>query len=143
MVYCRHCGDQIPVDSVFCPSCGKNLLPEDPNPDMMAPVESAEPETPVTRRDWLRGVRNIPWQRYRMAASGVIHLNNIRQVRVTWTVSQVLFTASAAFSVVGFVLSLAGRQQGLSWILFGLVLGLGALYTKDPPTRGTPPTLGG
>jgi uncharacterized membrane protein YfcA len=77
-----------------------------------------------------------------MAASGVIHLNNIRQVRVTWTVSQVLFTASAAFSVVGFVLSLAGRQQGLSWILFGLVLGLGALYTKDPPNR-TPPTLGG
>lgn len=25
-MFCRGCGESIPVDSVFCPSCGKNLL---------------------------------------------------------------------------------------------------------------------
>ena len=27
MIYCRICGSQIPDDSVFCPMCGKKVLP--------------------------------------------------------------------------------------------------------------------
>lgn len=31
-MYCRHCGKQIPIDSGFCPGCGKptDLEPRDP-----------------------------------------------------------------------------------------------------------------
>jgi uncharacterized membrane protein YvbJ len=143
MVYCRHCGDQIPVDSVFCPSCGKNLLPDEPSMEGESSLAQTAENSSSTHRHRTPKFPVIPWQRYRNAVRGVIHLGARKKVRIPWTVSQILFASSGAFAVVGFFLSLFGLSQGLAWILFGLVLGLGAFYTKGPPTRGTPPTLGG
>lgn len=140
-MYCRHCGDQIPVDSMFCPSCGKNLLPDDPAPQAQA-SPSAATSSPRTPAPWMTWWQSVPWRRYRNVLSGVIQLNASR-LRAAWTLSQILFVASAAFSIVGFVLSMFQVVQGLAWLLFGLVLGLSALYTKGPPHHGNPPSLGG
>ncbi len=143
MVYCRHCGDQIPVDSVFCPSCGKNLLPDEPSLDGESLLsEVADPTPEVTRRKTPR-LPTIPWQRYQNAIRGVMHFDAPRISTMPWSVSRILFVFSGAFAVVGFILSLIGLTQGIAWLLFGLVLSLGAFYTKEPPSRGTPPTLGG
>ncbi|SMC07386.1 hypothetical protein SAMN00768000_3360 [Sulfobacillus thermosulfidooxidans DSM 9293] len=88
-------------------------------------------------------MKALAGQRYLGIKSNVIRLGQIRHHALGWTVSQVLFVGSAAFSLVGFVWNLFGHRSGLSWIGFGIVLGLGALYTKEPPNNGTPPTFEG
>ncbi len=143
MVYCRHCGDQIPVDSIFCPSCGQNLLPEQPN----TRPEPAPETSPVSESRngprWMQKMKMSSTQRYLQMKTSVIRLGHMRPRSLRVTVSQVLLTGSAAFSLVGFIWNLFGHQTGLSWIGFGIVLGLGALYTKEPPNNGSPPTVQG
>ncbi len=143
MVYCRHCGDQIPVDSIFCPSCGQNLLPEPSNSRPEPALGDTSPPKSRKGADWMTKMKALAGQRYLGIKSNVIRLGQIRHHALGWTVSQVLFVGSAAFSLVGFVWNLFGHRSGLSWIGFGIVLGLGALYTKEPPNNGTPPTFEG
>ncbi len=146
MVYCRHCGDQIPVDSVFCPSCGQSLLLDtssaDPVLEEAAAIHSTAPKSPG-KKNWIERVKTSAVRRYLRSTLSVIRFDGVKRQTARWSISQVLLGGSFAFSLVGFLWSLFGHQNGVSWIGFGIVLGLGAVYTKEPPNHGDPPEISG
>lgn len=137
-MFCRSCGENIPVDSVFCPNCGKNLLeigapPERPaverpfletqvEPELDRPLlrrrraaplpqQVEEPEEPLDE-EWEREPRHLD-------------LSFFAGVGIT----PVLWVMGCLFSVVGFVIGLAGREEtAIIWILFGIAL-IAASYT--------------
>ena len=145
MVYCRHCGDQIPVDSVFCPSCGHNLLLDtasaNPSPEGAAVVQPAREQSPRGRTNWTEKLNLSGIRRYIGSIFGIIRFEWLKRRTSRWSVSQVLMGASFAFSLVGFLWSLLGHHDGFSWIGFAIVLGLGAIYTKGSTNRTDPPDV--
>lgn len=143
MVYCRHCGDQIPVDSIFCPSCGQNLLPEPSNsrPEP-APGDTSPPKS-RKGADWMTKMKALAGQRYLGIKSNVIRLGQIRHHALGWTVSQVLFVGSAAFRWLGSF----GTCLGIDPAYHGSALGLFSVLERYIPRShrimALPPLLRG
>lgn len=52
-MFCRNCGESIPVDSVFCPNCGKNLLEVASASNATRTDESATPTVTADEDDVL------------------------------------------------------------------------------------------
>ncbi|NMP22972.1 zinc-ribbon domain-containing protein [Sulfobacillus harzensis] len=134
-MFCRSCGENIPVDSVFCPNCGKNLLevaerrvPPEAETETDPILEEEEPtifrfrrrrthEAPIDEPDETPAdlsadddeapQRSFDWHQFSARVS---------LTRLFWVVGLI-------FSAVGFVVGLAGNiRSALAWILFGLVL---------------------
>lgn len=128
-MFCRRCGAEIPVDSVFCPSCGTNLILNEPEPadfrtdDETSPSRSREARPRAT---WMARAAN----RYQSAGSGVMRTGQtwMRSLRPRIGMTKILAAAGVLFGVVGFLVGLFGHTRGLDWLLFGLILILAAIY---------------
>ncbi len=145
-MFCRSCGENIPVDSVFCPNCGKNLL-EIGAPSERPVVESLFQET-KTEPD-----RDPPLLRRRRSAPLPQEVDDPEEpLEEEWEletrhwdlsffagvgIPRVLWVMGCLFSVVGFVIGLAGREEtAIIWILFGIAL-IAASFTIPPRSAHT------
>lgn len=140
-MFCRRCGADIPVDSVFCPSCGTNLILNEPEPsERVADEEPSPSRSREVRAPWTARMKTG----YQSAWSGVIQLGQAwsRPLRPRVGMAKILAVAGFLFGVVGFLVGLTGRTRGLDWLLFGLILILGAIYvtlTQAPPDKKSEP----
>lgn len=130
-MFCRTCGEQIPIDSVYCPSCGKNLIeiaiPAPERDEETAPATPSEPP----QKETLGGLRTSlaeARRKARIAARGSSRVTFSWTSTLTW--HRIFFGMGLAFSIVGFVLGTVGRQQAIDWLLFGLILVGSAFYTR-------------
>lgn len=128
-MFCRRCGADIPVDSVFCPSCGTNLILNEPEPSEI--LADDEPSPSRSREARLRA----PWMArvgngYQSTRSGVMRIGQAwsRSLKPRLGIAKILALAGFLFGVVGFLVGLLGRTRGLDWLLFGLILILAAIY---------------
>jgi hypothetical protein len=130
-MFCRSCGENIPVDSVFCPNCGKNLL------DIAAPMPQSaiepEPTGMFRRRVRVLDPEEEPEEDEldddgpRRARS--INLSLFERLGI----QRLFWIMGLAFAVVGFVIGLAGRNQtAIIWILFGIALIVAAHLAPEP-----------
>lgn len=142
-MFCRSCGENIPIDSVFCPNCGKNLLevgaraaePEFapsawPDADAEADVDPPDEadEEPVLRR------------RFRIRSIGEESEDDPRSETrlnlVAWErlgLIRVLLGMGLVFAAVGFVIGLVSSPaRAITWILFGVALILAAPHVSRP-----------
>ena len=137
-MFCRSCGENIPVDSVFCPNCGKNLLEVG---SRAAGTDSSEWESgqddKIPSRRSRRGhiidefdsQDDAPEPEPRMRVP--IHVNWAMWERLG--LMRVLWSMGLAFSAVGFIVGVAGNPaRALTWILFGF-----ALIVAAPHASGT------
>lgn len=132
-MFCRGCGENIPVDSVFCPNCGKNLL--EVNRDILPgpePTPVVPPSSPRRRFHIVRAPSGGAWQRYRQISATLTHEGPGRFMLVIRRVSgvpadRILFGAGLVFAAIGFLVGASGLN-GLNWLGLGAVLELAALY---------------
>ncbi len=130
MMYCRRCGAEIPVDSVFCPSCGTNLIVGRQSDSGDRPEVEKKP-----RRKGIKMSATLK-MRYQMATRSVTNIGQRVWGRLRlFAPQQVLVGMGFLFGVVGFFWGLLGHQRALDWLLFGLMLVLGGIYFKPsvPP----------
>ncbi len=132
-MFCRRCGADIPVDSVFCPSCGTNLILNEAEPSEVV----SDDETVLSRsqgrsrRAWLDAMR----RGYQAGISGVTRIGQVwsgprkRQIGL----NRVLAIGGVVFGLIGFMVGLMGHTRGLDWLLFGLILILAAIYVSISP----------
>ncbi|MCL4493530.1 MAG: hypothetical protein M1294_01790 [Firmicutes bacterium] len=92
--------------------------------------------------NWIEKMKTSGARRYLKSTLSVIRFDWVGHRTSRLSTSLVLLSGSFAFSLVGFLWSLFGHQGGVSWIAFGIVLGLGAVYTKEPPNGGPPKITG-
>ena len=126
MMFCRRCGAEIPVDSVYCPSCGSKLVPNRSfvEEDTLTPPQPARAAIPIGGR--LR-------QRYQTSIQGVTNLRvNVQQQLKHVAAQHILVGMGGLFGVVGFLWGLLGHQRALDWLLFSLLLVLIGIYFKSP-----------
>lgn len=133
-MFCRGCGEKIPVDSIFCPSCGKHLVPDMnayPQQETDSSVlTAANPKIPLSKR-----VRDSASPRYQQAQEHVINTSRKALSRIRrFQLDQLLYGTGTLFSVVGFILGVSHHGTATTWLIFGLILIISALYH-----RGTPP----
>ncbi len=143
-MFCRSCGENIPVDSVFCPNCGKNLLeiahsgPPEPEPPA-AEEPAAEP-----RRFRFRAERteapDVPEEpeEPEEPPRRALRISPIRFPSQGLSLSRLFWGMGLLFAVVGFIAGIAGDvHASTAWILFGLVLVVAAPHasqlTQKPP----------
>lgn len=132
-MFCRRCGADIPVDSVFCPSCGTNLILNEAEPADGVANEEIFPSRSQERPQgiWLDAIR----RGYQSGVSGVTRIgrswSSIRRPRVR--INRVLAIAGFLFGLIGFIVGLVGHARGLDWLLFGLILILAAIYVSMSP----------
>ncbi|MCL5972775.1 MAG: zinc ribbon domain-containing protein [Firmicutes bacterium] len=126
MMFCRRCGAEIPVDSVYCPSCGSKLVASRSSveEDVITPPQPAREAVPMGGR--LR-------QRYQTGIQGVTQVKVYVQQQFKHVAAQhILVGMGCLFGVVGFLWGLLGHQRALDWLLFGLLLVLVGIYFKPP-----------
>lgn len=165
-MFCRSCGENIPIDSVFCPNCGKNLLEvterQIPEPEPEPVTETEEEDRPPFR---FRRRRPAPDEEVDPAEDADLQevLPSQRAPRdyaallARLSLKRVLWAMGLVFSAVGFIVGLAGHlDPALAWIFFGLVLVIAgphapegngasaspdvtrhATVTEEEPTRAT------
>lgn len=139
-MFCRNCGDSIPVDSVFCPTCGKNLL------EVETQVDQIHTSDPAPRRRFFsRGSQTVAAISDEDGWSG----DEPGPSTPAFTVSvlerlgfqQLFWVMGLLFSVVGFIVGMTGSTRtAIVWILFGLVLLVAAPHAPesrrpDPPEQ--------
>lgn len=132
-MFCRGCGEEIPVDSLFCSHCGKKLVAD-------RPALGISPEPAASQADTYgppRSERIRQWARsYRNRIADVMPTGDTwRSMASRLTVSNVFFGMGILFATVGFVLGLVGNATSLGWLLYGIALVLGSIYTRG----GKPP----
>ena len=126
MMFCRRCGAEIPVDSVYCPSCGSKLVPNRTlvEEDSLTFPQSTRQGVPVGQR-----IR----ERYQTGIQDVTKLKVYIQQLLKPVLAQHIFVGMGClFGVVGFLWGLLGHQRALDWLLFGLLLVLVGIYFKPP-----------
>ncbi|PSR20710.1 MAG: zinc ribbon domain-containing protein [Sulfobacillus acidophilus] len=128
-MFCRSCGENIPVDSVFCPHCGKNLL------------EIATPKTSGSNAGFSffgKTRKKVPvhsiedrWQEDADEKAEAEEANEEEPLgpAFDWSrlerigLTRVFWTMGLVFAAVGFVVGISGNTaQAMVWILFGLAL---------------------
>lgn len=119
-MFCRSCGENIPVDSVFCPHCGKNLLEIKVTEDVFREPATFFGKSRRQRRplseDWAPEDAEEPEEALGRPSFDWGRLERIGLTRVFWVMGLV-------FAAVGFIVGVAGdAAQALVWILFGLAL---------------------
>lgn len=141
-MFCRSCGENIPVDSVFCPNCGKNLLEVS---ERQVPV--AEPEVaPIAIDEEPRRFRRRrptpseveaedegPDEPFIDDEPDEREPRDYSQLWARLSLKRLLWIMGLAFSAVGFIVGLVGDiRPALAWILFGLVLTVSASQAPEP-----------
>lgn len=137
-MYCRSCGENIPVDSIFCPSCGKNLMEVSSPTTVIPPASSAGPvapqedvddteRAPLSRLRRMRRNTAIPVEEESQNSADEEEEPRTPWVAPAWlqqlTLSRVLWAMGLLFAIVGFVVGLLGHlDMSLAWLLLGLVL---------------------
>ncbi len=140
-MFCRSCGENIPVDSVFCPNCGKNLLEVSERQVPMAEPEVApiaideEPRRFRRRRPTPTevgaddGGEDEP---FIDADSEGREPRDYSQLWARLSLKRLLWIMGLAFAAVGFIVGLVGDiRPALAWILFGLVLTVSASQAPE------------
>lgn len=142
-MFCRSCGENIPVDSIFCPNCGKNLLEMEsasapPSVPMAARLSRRGKARPATAPKWeIETEEEIEEQAEEEAGSswGRWDLSTFEHLgfqRLFWFMG-------LSFATVGFVVGILGSlRTALVWILFGLVL-IVAAPQAPAARRDSPP----
>lgn len=131
-MFCRSCGENIPIDSVFCPNCGKNLLEVSERQVPEAEPEAAPKATDEEQRRFRRR-RLAPSKMGPVDEGGdepfiddeppTREPRDYSQLWARLSLKRLLWIMGLAFSAVGFIVGLVGDiRPALSWILFGLVL---------------------
>ncbi len=129
-MFCRRCGADIPVDSVFCPSCGTNLILNDAEPSEVGARDQAPPSR---NRGRSKGAFTAAMQRgYQTGVAGVTRMGQVwsRPLQQRLGLNRVLATGGFLFGLIGFIVGLVGGTRGLDWLLFGLILILAAIYVS-------------
>ncbi len=129
-MFCRNCGEDIPIDSVFCPHCGKNLLE----------IESPPPGRSRARPGWWAAVRHRLALNHRSfspdaerPSAGNPRWSSIVSVMKRLTLFRVLWCMGLVFAAAGFLIAVSGAAAiGLDWLVFGLVLVVAAPYAPGP-----------
>ena len=140
-MFCRSCGENIPVDSVFCPNCGKNLLEvESKIARPAAREEEPEPEQRLFRRR-RRGMTEaaVPTDdEYEEEGSMPVSSGTYVSVLERLGLQRLFWAMGLMFAVVGFIVGMSGSTRtAIVWILFGLVLLIAAPHA--PETRRPDP----
>ncbi len=127
-MFCRSCGEKIPVDSVFCPNCGKNLL-----------ELTATSTTPINSGSLSHDRDDPPLREEsdeaRVHAKGSFH-QRLPRPRLPFAghqLEKLLWAVGLLFSAVGFIIGVAdSAQNGIVWMLFGLSLVIAASHRVWP-----------
>lgn len=155
-MYCRGCGDQIPVDSIFCPGCGRKLVNDftsepvvvrqgDGQDDANSTELTEDVPPGILRRQGRspeKNSRNKAPQsesfksRYRNVASNVMNSKDKISKRFSeWSLDRLLFNIAMVLLVIGFFLGLGQVPVATDWLLTALTLVVAAIYFKN----GHPP----
>ena len=138
-MFCRSCGENIPVDSVFCPNCGKNLLAVESSARRTAPQPEPEPEPERAFPRWrARSTKvavddNGDEEKLESDTRG-INLSVFDRLGL----QRLFWVMGLLFAAVGFIVGVtSSTRTAIVWILFGLALLVAA--TNAPMARHPDP----
>ena len=133
-MFCRNCGEKIPVDSVFCPTCGKNLLELAPSQGVLAErLRSGEDESERENKGAPSPTARLAWDEADASDPRPQPTSTPRRSLGNAALGKLLWVMGRLFSGVGFIIGVAaGMSQGLIWVLFGLALLVAAPHSSWP-----------